>query len=221
MKDRKLNQVCSFFVQKKILHIAILLILASICYARTLGSYFIADDFPEIAYVSNIVHGHPELILSNFTGNFMQVPGMKVYRPGMLLTILLDFVLYGNKAWGYFLSNFSYFCADVITLYFLCRALTRDWFQNNAVLFALSAAALFAISPLHCETISWMVGRGDPDSAFFYLLSLLLFVGYLNKSSVDKLNAVKTSSKMLVLSVLSYAVALSVKEMPVGLPVVA
>jgi hypothetical protein len=213
--------VCSFFLQNKILHIAILLILASICYARTLSSYFIADDFPEIAYVSNIVHGHPELILSNFTGNFMQVPGMKVYRPGMLLTILLDFVLYGSKAWGYFLSNLSYFCADVVTLYFLCRALTRDWFQNNAVVFAFSSAALFAISPLHCETISWMVGRGDPDSAFFYLLSLLLFVGYLNRLSVDKLNAVSTSSKMLVLSVLSYAVALSIKEMPVGLPAVA
>jgi hypothetical protein len=56
-----------------------------------------------------------------------------------------------------------------------------------------------------------MVGRGDPDSAFFYLLSLLLFVSYLTRSS----------SKMLMLSVLSYAVALSIKEMPVGLPAVA
>jgi hypothetical protein len=233
---RILNRVGAFLVRDKILHVAVLLILAMMVYARTLGSYFIADDFPEIAYVSNLIHGHPELLISNFTGNYMQVPGMKVYRPGMLLTILLDFVLYGSKAWGYFLSNLSYFCADVVTLYFLCRALTRSWFRNNSVLFAFSSAALFAVSPLHCETISWMSGRGDPDSAVFYLLSLLSFVGYVNnksgvgnssventsieKTSVENSSINKPNSKMLVLSVISYAVALSIKEMPVGLPAV-
>jgi len=192
------------------LHIVILMLLSCICFSRTLGSYFIADDFPEIAYVSSIFKGHPELFFSNFTGNYMQVPGMKVYRPGMFLTMVLDFLCYGGKAWGYFLSNFLYFTGDIVVLYFLCRALTANWGRMNSALFALFSAALFTVNPLHCETISWMVGRGDPASALFYLLSLLLFVH----------NLVKPRLITMLCSAAAFSLALSIKEMPVGLPVV-
>jgi hypothetical protein len=203
-------RMSSFFVRNVPLHVAVLILLSSFCFLRTLGTYFIADDFPEIAYVSSIFHGHPDRFFSNFTGNYMQVPGMKVYRPGMFLTMVLDFLCYGSKAWGYFLTNFLYFTGDIIALYFFCRVLAAKWPVFNSVMFALFSAALFAVNPLHCETISWMCGRGDPVSAFFYLLSLLLFVHSLSKPR----------PLMIGSSVAFFAIALSIKEMPVGLPVV-
>jgi hypothetical protein len=191
------------------LHLAFLVVLSCFCYFRTLGSYFIADDFPEIAYVSSIFKGRPDLFFSNFTGNYMQVPGMKVYRPGMFLTIVIDFLCYGAKAWGYLLTNFLYFTGDILVFYLLCRALTKDWPLLNSALFALFSAAFFTVNPLHCETISWMVGRGDPVSAFFYLSSLLFFAYSLSKPHI------LTKS----VSILLFAIALSIKEMPVALPV--
>ncbi|HEY9755275.1 MAG TPA: hypothetical protein V6C97_08940 [Oculatellaceae cyanobacterium] len=208
------SQFRAFVAWSTPFHIAILVLLSSYCFARTLGSYFIADDFPEIAYVSSIFNGHPDRFLSNFTGNYMQVPGMKVYRPGMFLTMVVDFLCYGGKAWGYFLTNLLYFTGDVLLLYFLSRALTANWPIFNSALFALFSAALFAVNPLHCETISWMCGRGDPVSAFFYLLSMLLFVQALAKPSKLRLHT-------LTFSVVVFAIALSIKEMPVAMPVVA
>lgn len=192
------------------LHTVILVVLPCCCFFRTLGSYFIADDFPEIAYISGVFHGRTDLFFSNFTGNYMQVSGMKVYRPGMFLTMVIDFLCYGAKAWGYLLTNSLYFTGDVVALYFLCRSLTKNWPLKNSALFALFSAAFFAVNPLHCETISWMVGRGDPISAFFYLLSLVFFVHSLSKPGI----ALKTASLAL------FAIALSIKEMPVALPVV-
>ena len=136
----------------------------------------------------------------------MQVSGMKVYRPGMFVSIVLDWLIYGNQAWGYFLSNLLYLSGAAVTMYFFCRALSKRWLQTNSVLFALSSASLFAANPLHCQTISWMVGRGDPLSALFYLLALLFFVYFLEKPR----------RLMMALSLSMFVVALSVKELPVG-----
>lgn len=205
-----LEQLRSVLLCDLKLHIVLLIALSCFCYFRTLGSYFIADDFPEIAYVSSIFHGRSDLFFSNFTGNYMQVPGMKVYRPGMFLTMVIDFLCYGAKASGYLLTNFLYFTGDIVVFYFLCRTLTEDWPILNSALFALFSAAFFTVNPLHCETISWMVGRGDPVSAFYYLLSLLCFVRSLSKPHVLTKSA----------GVALFAIALSIKEMPVALPVI-
>lgn len=193
------------------LHLAVLMLICGICFGRSLTSYFIADDFAEIAYVASIFKGHPELFFSNFTGNYMQVPGMLVYRPGMFLTIVLDFLLYGGKAWGYFLSNFLCACGGVGALYFLCRSLSASFDRTRRALFSFFSAALFAANPLHCETITWMVGRGDPYAALFYLLSLLAF----------SYNVVRPRILTSVCGVVAFVIALSMKELPVGLPFVA
>lgn len=195
---------------KSELHILLIFSVASSCFYRTLGSYFIADDFPEIAYAASIFHGRADLFLTNFTGNYMQVPGMSVYRPGTFLTMVSDYLLYGTKTWGYLLTNFLYYAGDAALLYYLCLALTASWNPLNSMLFALFSALFFAVNPLHCETISWVVGRGDPISCFPYLLSLLLFAHAIKRT--------KARIFLLAASVASFVVALSVKEMPVALP---
>src|ERR1700721_1802969 len=74
--------------------------------------------------------------------------------------------------------------------------------------FSLLSAALFAASPLHCESVSLMVGRVDIICAFFYLLSLWCFI-----RKGDNHNRILTAT-----GIIAFWIALLTKEMAIGLP---
>ncbi|MDR3617363.1 MAG: hypothetical protein P4L53_27650 [Candidatus Obscuribacterales bacterium] len=193
-------------------HTAFLLLLLLCTFARTLTSYFLADDFCEIAYVQEIFHGHPEMFWSNFTGNYMQIPGMNVYRPWLLCSLVFDWLLYGAKAWGFYLTNLLYLFACVVAYYAAVKVLTKSFGSVRSSLCALCAATAFLVSPLHCESISWVVGRVDIITAFFYLVGLALFSQ--NILAKDDKNYPRT-----IWGVIAFVFALCTKEMAVGLPV--
>jgi hypothetical protein len=180
------------------------------CFGRTLSSYFIADDFAQVAYVAKIFHGDMNCLISNFTGNYMQIPVMKIYRPCLLLSLLFDFALWRTNAFGYFLTNVLFLIAASQMFYLLLRELTRSWTARRSIVFALLATALFASNPLHCESVSFISGRDSILSAFFYLLSLWCFI----RKGTDQ------SWKLSTVGVFSFLLAVLSKEMAIGLPVV-
>jgi hypothetical protein len=194
-----------------LVHSAILIAIIVYCFARTLGSYFLADDFGEICYVTRIFHGEPNLFWSNFTGNYMQIPSMSVYRPMLLTTLVLDYLTWKTDAFGYYLTNILYFTGDCFMLYLLTKSLTSSWSSVRSKTIALLAAALFASYPLHSESISWVVGRVDIACCFYYLSSLYLLVRSRNSAS----------GFWLVASLTSFWLGLLTKEMAIGLPLVA
>ena len=179
-------------------------------FGRTIGSYFLEDDFGEILYVSQIFSGDWHKVVANFTGNYMEIPTMKVYRPFLLLSLMFDYAIWHTKAYGYFITNILFLIGAAMMLYAVLRELTKTWGNRRSLLFALFAAALFACSPLHCESVSLMVGRVDIICAFFYLLALW---GFVRKGDGDH-------PFLFVLSLLSFWAALLTKEMAIGLPVV-
>lgn len=192
------------------LHIVVLLTLVWTCFGRTLSSYFLADDFAEVHYVSRIFNGAPQLLWANFSGPYMQNASLRVFRPWMLMTQVFDFLIWKGNSVGFYLSNLLYFSGVVILLYVVVRQLTSNWGSWRSSLTALFSAALFASSPLHCESVSWVVGRVDVDCCFYYLLSLhLLLRGRQAKSGLYS-----------ALGVIAFWLALLTKEMAVGLPIV-
>ena len=195
-------------------HLALVVIILSvvilIALGRTLGNYFIEDDFGEVLYVSQIFSGDWHKLLSNFTGNYMEIPTMKVYRPCLLLSIMADYAVWKTNATGYFITNISFLIGSAVMLYLLILELSRDWYRPRAIIFALLSATLFAASPLHCESIALMVGRVDIICAFFYLLSLWCLI-----RKGDRHNWLLTT-----IGIISFWIALLTKEMAIGLPIV-
>lgn len=186
-------------------------IVMALSYGRSLGSYFLADDFGEIRYVYEIFQGDVGKLLSNFTGNYMQIPSMAVYRPWLLMSLSIDYAFWKTNAFGYYLTNLLHYYACALFIFLLLRRLTGYWGNLRSVLVSLSAALTFAACPLHCESVSWVVGRVDIVCLAFYLLGLLsvaLFTENRNR-------------RWLVLSLASFAMAICTKEMAIGLPVVA
>jgi hypothetical protein len=186
-----------------------LVALTCACFARSLTGYFLADDFGEVAYVARIAGGQWDLIAANWTGNYMQIPGMAVYRPVFLMIILADYLVWHGQAVGYYITNLAYYIGDVLALFLVCKKLTCRWGFRRSLLTGFLAAALFAVNPLHCESVSWMVGRVDICCAFFYLLSLWFYLDY---------RACRQTSRIIG-SVTCFWLGMLVKEMAIGLPI--
>lgn len=188
--------------------------LVWLAFSRTLSTYFLADDFGEITYVSKIAAGDFGLLLSNFTGNYMQVPGMSVWRPWLLISILGDFLVWRANPVGYYLTNLICYNLSVVLLYYFLLKLCRDFDDCKRALACFLAAALFALSPLHCESISWMVGRVDILCSVLYLASLLL---YMKAEEVDADGG--KPLKIITFATTAFWLAMWTKEMAIGIPV--
>lgn len=197
------------FLSHPTLHAAILVGLVLACFGRTIGSYFLADDIGQVKYISAIWSGNLNLLWSNFTGNYMQIAGMSVFRPTLLLTLVLDYGLWHANAAGYYVSNLFYFAADSVLFYLILCEIGDSSGKLRARFAAFLGAALFAVSPLHCESISWVVGRVDSACCFFYLSSLLCFL----RSRYSAAFAWRAAAVALFL------LAITTKEMAIGLPV--
>jgi len=94
------------------------------------------------------------------------------YIPITGLTFLLDYQLYGLSPGGYHLSNLFFHIANVLLLFAFLFTSTRQLWPS------LLAAALFAIHPLHVESVAWISARKDLVSTFFFLLALLSYSAY-------------------------------------------
>jgi len=186
----------------------VLAAIIAYCFGRTLGSYFLEDDFGEVCYVSKIFEGNLGLFWSNFTGNYMQIPTMNVYRPGLITALVYDYAFWKTNAFGYYLTNILFMFAAGIMFYFTLRELTRSWGEFKSYCASLCSAALFVSNPLHSEAVSLVVGRVDIICAFFYLLGFWCFL--------------KQSPKKKILfnigGVVSFFCAMLTKEMAIGLP---
>ncbi len=85
---------------------------------------------------------------------------------------MLDCQLYWLKPAGHHLTNLLFHVTNSLLLFLLLRGLTGAVWRSACV------AALFALHPLHVESVAWVAERKDVLSAFFGLLSLLAYARY-------------------------------------------
>ncbi len=130
------------------------------------------------------------------------------WHPLTWLSHMLDWTLYGNDAGGHHFTNVLLHCANSILLFLLLRRMTGALWRSAAV------AALFAIHPLHVESVAWVSERKDVLSTFFGLLSFYFYSAYAEK----KKRSDPGSALPYALSLSSFALSLMSKPMLVTMP---
>jgi protein O-mannosyl-transferase len=99
------------------------------------------------------------------------------------LSLMLDSNVYGTGPAGYHITNVLLHTANALLLFFALSVATGSRGRSAFV------AALFAIHPLHVESVAWVAERKDVLSIFFGLASLLAYVDYGKKGKAWRLGA--------------------------------
>jgi len=90
------------------------------------------------------------------------------YQPLRTLSYALDYAVWGMRPLGFHLTNIILHTATVILVWLLFRRLTPE---PVAVL----AAVIFAVHPIHVESVTWMSARKDVLCLTFFLSAMLLY----------------------------------------------
>jgi protein O-mannosyl-transferase len=118
------------------------------------------------------------------------------WHPLTWLSLMLDVDLFGQGPAGPHVTNLLFHLANTVLLFLLLRRLTLTTWRSAFV------AALFALHPLHVESVAWIAERKDVLSLFFGLLTLRFYAGYARRVTSGRCQ-VTGPGKVIPASVLS------------------
>jgi protein O-mannosyl-transferase len=130
------------------------------------------------------------------------------WYPLTLISHMLDCQIFGINAGGPHVVNVLFHTANTILLFLLLRRITGEQWPSAII------AAIFALHPLHVESVAWISERKDVLSTFFGLFSLLAYVRYVDETKIGNARAKTSFRWALVL----FALSLMSKPMLVTLP---
>jgi tetratricopeptide (TPR) repeat protein len=155
---------------RRSVHLSIILVVAVLAYVGTLRGTFDFDT-PNLLLDNRAVHG---LSLANLRAIVTGLPNGADYLPVRDLTYMLDFELWGLRAAGYHLSNVVYYAGACAVLFLLLERVAECWTDRPRALATL-ATLLFALHPVHVESVAGIAQRKDVVSGLLLFASLFAF----------------------------------------------
>lgn len=166
-------------------------LVAILVFVGTLGGDFLYDDY-------NIIVNNPQIRSWDIL-HIWKLPE----RPVRIVSLMLDYHLFGLDPRGYHLQNIFWHISSVLLLYALFFKLSGD------ALLSFFGAFLFALHPIHVEAVANIANRKEPICMFFSLLSFLLYMKFMEKRRW----------LWLFISLLAFYLALYSKEVAFVLPI--
>lgn len=118
------------------------------------------------------------------------------------LSHMLDFRMFGPDSGLHHLMNVLIHALGSLLLFALLRRMTGCRWRSAFV------AALFALHPLHVESVAWVTERKDVLSGFFWFLTIWLYLRYVERPRLSR----------YLFMVASFILGLMSKSMVVTLP---
>ncbi len=140
------------------------------------AGFYVVDDLINVADNPHVQVGFDR---DSVAWSFTTTHGSN-WMPLAWLSYLADAELWGRNPAGYHAQNLAWHLAAVAALFFALRRLTRNPWAS------LGIAALFAIHPLHVESVLWINERKDLISGFFFALTLWAYAGYVAAPGVRR-----------------------------------
>ncbi len=126
------------------------------------------------------------------------------WHPLTWLSHMLDWQLYGSNPAGHHLTNLIFHILNTLLLFLVLKRMTNALWQSAFV------AALFALHPLHVESVAWVAERKDVLSTFCWILTMWAYLRYVKQPGVIR----------YLLTMLVFALGLMAKSMLVTIPFV-
>jgi protein O-mannosyl-transferase len=187
--------------------LVVLILIAVLPYLNSLLNGFVQDDNRQVLsnpYLRSFSHLR-EIFATNVWSYVGAQGATNYYRPLMTFGYLLCYQFLGPLAYGFHLANVV-LNAGAVCLVFL---VTERIFRDRTVGFV--AAVIFALHPIHSESVDWIAAVTDLQLTLFYLLTFWCFL------RVAKPGGKRSGAAELGM-VLSFTLALLAKEPAATLP---
>jgi len=190
--------------------LVLLILCAALPYANMLFNSFVYDDNTQVLnnpYIRSFRHLRE--IFTTTVWSYVGVQGVtNYYRPMMTFGYLLCYQFFGPLAYGFHLVSMLLHVASVCVLFLV----TLRMYGDRRV--ALVAAGLFALHPIHSESVAWVAAVTDLELTLFYLLTFGCFLRVARPAGGRSALAQLAMAGSFVLTILS-------KEQALTLPVLA
>jgi protein O-mannosyl-transferase len=150
-----------------------LLAIAVLLYVSTLWFGFVYDDRAQI--LANPFIQSWRYFVHDFTANLWAQAAKyyaDYYRPIFLGWLRLNYAVFGTSPWGWHLTSVLLHGLASMLVFLLALRLLRNTFQ------AAVAGLLFAVHPVHVESVAWVSGACDPLMSVFFLGALVCYLDW-------------------------------------------
>ena len=187
---------------RRALWVSLALIAANlIVYAQVWNHDFVNYDDPDYVTANPIVSDG--LTRHGVSWAFTTVHSSN-WHPLTWLSHMLDVQLYGLNPGPHHLTSLLFHMVNTLLLFWLLHRMTAALGRSAFV------AGLFAVHPLHVESVAWVAERKDVLSTLLGLLTICAYVAYVRQPRVRR----------YCLVLLLFALGLMAKPMLVTLPLV-
>ena len=154
-----------------------LIAITWLVFGQTVGHDFVNfDDHVYVYENPRIIQG---ITLDNVIGVFAHLHARN-WHPLTSISHMLDCQLFGLNAGGHHFTNVLLHTIAVLLLFLVFHQMTGAFWSSVFV------ASLFAIHPLHVESVAWVSERKDVLSADFFMLTLGAYLHYARSPSVGR-----------------------------------
>ncbi|HLC18824.1 MAG TPA: tetratricopeptide repeat protein [Thermodesulfobacteriota bacterium] len=183
---------------------------AFLVYLPALGNGFVNWDDP--------VYVYENLGIRSFDLEYIFTETVAAnWHPLTVLSHTIDYALWGLNPRGHHLTSVIIHSINTALVFILAFMLVeasglkdRRPCGRMALTVAFVSALLFGLHPLHVESVAWVSERKDVLSGLFYLLSLILYLGY---AGGEQKRTVCYAASLFI-----FVLALMSKPMAVSLP---
>jgi tetratricopeptide (TPR) repeat protein len=128
-------------------------------------------NLDDTLYITENPHVQAGLTIENLKWAFTTAHA-PYWHPLTWLSHMLDIQLFGMKAGGHHAMNVLFHVANTLLLFLVLRRMTKAHWPSAFV------AALFALHPLHVESVAWIAERKDVLSTLFWILTIGAYAYY-------------------------------------------
>lgn len=155
----------------------VLTVITTAVYCQVYTYDFVNYDDPIYVYEnSNIQSGLTVAAVkwaftSGYAGN---------WHPLTWFSHMLDWRLFGDNPAGHHVTNLIFHIANTLLLFIVLTQMTQKIWPSAFV------AALFAIHPLHVESVAWVAERKDVLSTLFWMLTMWAYVRFVSRPKMSR-----------------------------------
>ena len=196
------NYKYAFFNVRMEIWISLFLVISIFCvYWQVRNFSFV--NFDDQKYITENYYVQAGLTFENIRWSLTATQASN-WHPLTWLSHMMDCQIYGMNPGHHHMTNVLFHILNTLLLFLVLKKMTGALWKSAFV------AAIFALHPLHVESVAWVAERKDVLSTFLWLLTVWSYTRYVDNSGPDK----------YIMFILFFILGLMAKPMLVTLPFV-